>query len=301
MPDPDHHWPLAENLNDVVGELHGTNNGVTFEEDGVKGPVAYFEGESAYANLPSFVNGLTEISIACWFRMDEERVWSRIYSFGTGDQSEPKDVLMVIPASGAQQPDTDPPHQMYRFTLSNPGGAWYDIDFPMEIVNVELNTWYHSIVVLKPDSIILYHDGVQIFAESGFDRPFGTIEDNENALGKSFWPDPLWKGALSDLRVYKTGLSDSQAIALYNETKPTSIKRNDIEDNAPIMYSDHGKIYIKVDQPSYDEVVTVFNITGAMVAQKPLSEMNSLTFDTGIYIVRLQGSRINHAAKVFVK
>jgi hypothetical protein len=293
LPDPDHHWPLSEDLNDVVGDKHGTNNGVTFEEDAVMGSVAYFEGESAYANLPSFVNGLTEISVACWFRMDESRVWSRIYSFGTGDQTEPKDVMMVIPVSGN--------NDMYRFTLSNPGGAWYDIDFPMEIVDIQLNTWYHSIVVLKPDSIILYHDGVQIFAESGFDREFGTLDDNENALGKSFWPDPLWKGALSDLRVYTTGLSESQAIALYNETKATSIERNEIQKNVPIIYSEHGKIFVWIDQPSFDEVVTVFNITGAKVAQKPLSEINSLTFDTGIYIVRLEGSKINHAAKVFVK
>ena len=84
-----HHWPLTENLNDVVGDLHGTNNGVTFENDAVRGPVAYFEGTSAYANLPSFANGMTEITIACWFRMDESRVWARIYSFGEGDQTEP--------------------------------------------------------------------------------------------------------------------------------------------------------------------------------------------------------------------
>jgi len=149
-----HHWPLAGDLNDVVGDKHGTNNGVTFEVDAVMGSVAYFEGESAYANLPSFVNGLTEISVACWFRMDESRVWARIYSFGTGDQTEPKDCMMVIPVSGN--------NNMYRFTLSNPGDVWYDIDFPMEIVDIQLDTWYHSIAVLKPDSIILYHDGVEL-------------------------------------------------------------------------------------------------------------------------------------------
>ena len=136
-----HHWPLTEDLTDAVGDLDGTNNGVTFEDDAVRGPVAYFEGESAYANLPSFLNGLEEVTIAHWFRMDESRVWARTYSFGTGDQSEPKDVLMVIPVSGGVEPDSDPVHNMYRFTLSNPGEAWYDIDFPKAIVATMISTF----------------------------------------------------------------------------------------------------------------------------------------------------------------
>jgi hypothetical protein len=292
-PEPDHHWPLTADLVDAVGDLDGTNNGVTFVNDAVRGPVAYFEGSSAYANLPSFVNGLTEMTIGCWFRMDESRVWARIYSFGTGDQTEPKDVLMVIPVSGNQD--------MYRFTLSNPDGAWYDIDFPKEIVDIGLDTWYHSIVVLKPDSIILYHDGVQIFAESGFDRAFGTIEDNQNALGKSFWPDQLWKGALSDLRVYKSALTQAEAVDLYQATKITGISRKEVQKDVPLVYSDYSRIGVVLDQPAYDEVVSVFSVTGSLVARKPVPEIGSLTFETGIYIVRVQGSKVNYATKVFVK
>lgn len=289
-----HHWPLTENLNDVVGELHGTNNGVTFEEDAERGPVAYFEGESAYANLPSFVNGLTEITVAIWFRMDESRVWARIYSFGEGDQTEPKDCMMVIPVSGNEN--------MYRFTLSNPGGTWYDIDFPMEIVDVQTGTWYQSTVVLKPDSIILYHDGEQIFAEGGFERAFGTLNDVENALGKSFWPDPLWKGALSDLRVYDSALTPAEVKALYDETSTVSgISEKDLNKNVPLIYTDQNRIGVKLDQPGYDEVVSVFSVTGSLVAQKPVSQIGAISFNTGIYIVRVVGSKVNYATKVFVK
>lgn len=289
-----HHWPLTEDLNDAVGELHGTNNGVTFENDTVRGPVAYFEGESAYANLPSFVNGLTEITVACWFRMDESRVWSRIYSFGMGDQSEPKDVMMLIPVSGN--------NDMYRFTLSVPGEAWYDIDFPPDIVDIQLDTWYQSVVVLKPDSIILYHQGVQIFAESGYTRAFGTLEDTENALGKSFWPDQLWKGALSDLRVYDTALTPSEVTALYNETIGTvGISNHDTPVNVPLVYTDLSRITVKLNQPYRDEVVSVFNVTGALVARIPVPQISNLTFDTGIYIVKVHGSEVNYATKVFIK
>ncbi|HDS07376.1 MAG TPA: hypothetical protein ENO05_07085 [Bacteroides sp.] len=294
VPEPDHHWPLTADLIDAVGDLDGTNNGVTFENDAVRGPVAYFNGDNAYANLPSFVNGLTEISVAVWFRMDESRVWSRIYSFGEGDQTEPKDVMMVIPVSGN--------NNMYRFTLSNPGGTWYDIDFPMEIVDIQTGTWYQSTVVLKPDSIILYHNGAQIFAESGFERAFGTLNDVENALGKSFWPDPLWKGAISDLRVYKSALTPSQVKAVYDATGATTGISEKISDkNVPLVYTDYNRIGVKLDQPRHDEVVSVFSITGSLVAQKPVSQIGTVSFNTGIYVVRVVGSNVNYATKVFIK
>jgi len=289
-----HHWPLKADLNDVVGDLNGTNNGVTFQDDAVRGPVAYFEGTSAYANLPSFVNGLTEMTIACWWRMDESRVWARIYSFGHGDQTEPKDVLMVIPVSGA----ADNP---YRFTLSNPDGAWYDIDIPKSIIDVQLDTWYYSVVVLKPDSIIFYHDDQLVFAESGFTRAFGTITDTENAIGKSFWPDPLWKGALSDLRVYDTGLSQSEVVALYNETVATGINDSKARPDDAVIYSYLDKIDVRMNKPVTDEVVSVYSITGALLAEKPLSEINQISFRSGVYIVRVEGSSTSQASKVFVK
>jgi hypothetical protein len=288
-----HHWPLTADLNDVVGTLHGTNNGVTFQNDPVRGPVCYFNGDG-YANLPSFVYGLSEITIACWWRYDEVRMWSRIYSFGRGDQSEPKDVMMVIPTSGNSD--------MFRFTLKPEGDQWYDIDFPMEVVNVQLNTWYYSGIVLKPDSIIIYHDGEQIFAESGYANAFGTINDTENALGKSFWPDPLLKGALSDLRVYNKALSAAEMKALYDATKVTT----GVDDvvaagDEPLIYSRFNRIVIQINKPVTDEMVSVYSVTGELLATKPVSQIDQVSFNSGIYIVKIEGSTTNHASKVFVK
>ncbi|MFB6342944.1 LamG-like jellyroll fold domain-containing protein [Saccharicrinis sp. FJH62] len=275
----DYHWPLKTDLSDVAGGLDGTNHGVTFVDDAVKGPVAYFDGDS-YANLPGFVNGLTEITISMWFRMDELRVWSRIYSFGHGDQTEPKDVLMVIPTSGALDPDTQ--DNMYRFTLSVPDDTWYDLDFFHDEVAIELDTWYLSTVVLKPDSIIIYHNDEQIFAESGFPRAFGTIEDTENALGKSFWPDLLWKGALSDLQVWKRGLSKSEVMDIYNGTS-TAVKHT--QSNNINIYSVNKQIRIDTNPGAN---VAVYNIAGALIAQKPAEEIQKMTFRSGVYLVQVE-------------
>ena len=287
-----HHWPLTADLNDAVGSLNGTNNGVTFESDAVRGPVAYFDG-AGYANLPSFINGLTEMTTSVWFRMDEAQVWARIYSFGKGDQTDPKDVMMVIPVSGNEN--------MFRFTLKPVGDQWYDVDFPASLVDIQLDTWYYSTIVLKPDSIIIYHDGVQIFAESGYANPFGTMDDSENALGKSFWPDGMWKGAMSDLRIYDEALTESEVAALYEATLPTVGVKENIAGNNPSVYSYHGKISVDMNTAYTNEMVSVYSITGALVSEKSVSDIGQVKFNTGIYIVKITGSDINYATKVFVE
>lgn len=296
----DHHWPLISDLNDIVGDLHGTNNGVTFEDDAIRGGVAYFEGDNAYANLPSFINGLSEITVSNWFRMDESRIWSRTYSFGRGDQTDPKDVMMLIPVSGAQEPGSDPVHQMYRFTLKPVGDQWYDIDFPKSVIDIQLATWYFSAIVLKADSIIVYHNGEQIFAESGFANHFGTMEDNENALGKSFWADQLWKGALSDLRVYNTGLSAAEVKDLYDATLITGVSEKVIQGETPNIFARNNRIHVQLNRPVMDEIVSVYSITGALIAEKPVHEISSVIMEQGVYLVTVKGSEVNHTTKVLI-
>jgi hypothetical protein len=296
-PTPNFHWPLTENLNDVAGGKNGTNNGVSFQNDPVRGPVAFFSGEG-FARLPSFIQGIsTDITVSVWFRMDVVAPWSRIYTFGRGDLSEPKDVFMVIPVNGAGNPTRN----WFRFTLSYPGNPWYDVDIDTTIVKINTNQWYYSTVVLKPDSCILYINDKVIFAESGFTRVIGTLQDTENALGKSFWPDPLWKGALSDLRVYTSALTRDQVRALYNATKPTNISDTPTVYYPPDIYGSMNKITVRLHEPYTDEMVSVYSMTGALVDKRPATEIEKVSFKPGIYLVRVLGSNVNHTSKVFVR
>lgn len=298
-----HHWPLTADLNDVVGDKHGTNNGITFTDDAVRGPVADFDG-TGFANLPSFIFGLEkdELTLAIWYKMTEKRVWARIYTLGLGDQSEPKDVFMWIPVSGAEEAGTDPIHNMFRFTLTDPAG-WLDLDFPKAIIDLQLDTWYQSVVVIKDDSLKLYHDGVVFFAESQMTtRTIGELDDKENALGKSFWPDDMWKGGLSDLRFYDSALTDAEVLTLYNETNiVVGIEEAQSMESAVNVYSYLDKIYVELHHQYTDEVVSVYNMTGALVAERPLPEIGQMNFNTGIYVVKVAGSSFSHSTKVFIK
>ena len=68
----DHQWPLTADVNDVVGGLNGTNNGITFQNDAERGDVAIFDGAAAYADMPSFMKDKSAMTISVWFKPDYE-------------------------------------------------------------------------------------------------------------------------------------------------------------------------------------------------------------------------------------
>lgn len=293
----DFHWPLTSDLIDIKGAKNGTNSGVTFQNDAVRGNVATFDG-NAYAKLPSFINGNAAVTVAIWWRMDEVRPWSRVYSFGKGDLTEPKDVMMVIPVNGAAAPVQN----FYRFTLSDPAGPWVDADIDPAELNIQVNQWNYSVVVVKEDSIIFYHNDQQIFAEGGFTRKIETLEDTENALGKSFWPDQLWKGALSDLRVYKTGLSKTEVIALYNATKGGSNSVINIEDvNAPTITAHEKRIRIVLKQEDQSSMVNVYNITGQQIIRESVNNINNSLLSNGMYLIQVETNNSTYNQKIMIQ
>lgn len=293
----DYHWPLASDLTETKAGKNGTNFGVTFQNDAVRGNVATFDGNS-YAKLPQFVKGSTAITVAIWWRMDEIRPWSRIYSFGKGDQTEPKDVMMVIPVNGAGAPVQN----FYRFTLSDPAGPWVDADIDPQDLNIQLNQWNYSVVVVKEDSIIFYHNDIQVFAEGGFTRKIETLDDTENALGKSFWPDALWKGALSDLRVYKSGLTENQVKALYNQTKGGANAAPSVKsENDPVITVSNNRINVILKQPDENAIVNVYGIAGDLICRKSIADLSNTTMNNGLFLVKVESNSAIYTKKVIVK
>ncbi|MCX7985889.1 MAG: T9SS type A sorting domain-containing protein [Bacteroidales bacterium] len=288
----DYHWPLKTDLKEVKANKDGTNNGVTFINDPVRGEVAYFDGNS-YANLPGFIKGNSEMTFAVWFRMDEVRPWSRIYSFGHGDQTEPKDVMMVIPVNGAG----DPTKNWFRFTLSNPEGVWLDADVDTALAKIEVGKWYYSVIVKTADSVIGFLND-KVIIEEEYPRDLSTLDDTQNALGKSFWPDPLWKGAISDLRVYKKALTRAEVVALYNQTLPSAVPN--LAKKQLTLSSKNGRILI-YDSKLINSKVEVFNVAGSLLKVTTVDKLANVEFEKGLYIVRITSANETFTGKVVVK
>jgi hypothetical protein len=291
----DYFWPLTSNLTDTKGGLVGTNHGVQFSSDAVRGNVAVFDGNS-YANLPQFLMGNPEVTVAVWFKMDEIRPWSRVYSFGSGDQTDPKNVMMIIPVTGA----ADPVKNWFRFTITNSTGPWLDADVDTALVKVKVGEWNHSVMVVTADSIIGYFNNQRIIEEA-YITDLTTFADTQNALGKSFWADAFFKGALSDLRVYNSKLSNADVNTLYNQTlmKPSAVQS--VSANNPSVYAVKNSIKVDLKQADQSAVVKVYSITGSLIAKADASKISNQKFNTGIYMIQVNGTGINYSTKLIIK
>lgn len=305
VPDPVHHWPMEADLNDAVGDKHGSIGlgDIIWEDDADRGAVAKFDGDT-YASLPSFINGIgDQLTVAMWWRMDEVQIFSRPFAFGVGDEAEPKDVIFWIPVTGWTN-DADE-ENCAALTVTNglgTGNGWKDWKFLKSEMGPELDTWYFNVLVCSYDTVRFFNNDTKIIdADLWIEGSIGALEDTENRLAKNFWPDPYFKGALSDLMVWDKALTDAQVIQLYNETMG-SVGIDDIRtnENVPKVYSYLDKISVILQEPYSDEVVSVYNITGALVAKSALPELHRKSFDTGIYIIHIEGSKLNYATKVFV-
>lgn len=289
------HWPLTGDLNDVIASKNGTNYGVTFKTDDVRGDVAVFDGNS-YATLPEFLDSLTEVTIAVWFRMDESNGWAMIYSFGFGHLFEPKHVIAVNPVMGDGT-------ERFKILLGDgtDGGNWYDIPVETDVFKTATDTWYYSVVVIKPDTVAYYINDTQLYLAGDSPWDLEGITDTANYLGVSYWSDPLWEGALSDLRVYDYAMTESEVKALYQSTLPstTAIKQNEV--SVPVIYSANRRLFINMDEQANDEIVTVYNLTGRLVTVRSLEAIRDISFEPGLYIVNIRGGKTNFSAKVIIK
>ncbi|MCK5788065.1 MAG: LamG domain-containing protein, partial [Chlamydiia bacterium] len=81
-------WPLESDVLEANGSgkdatIDGT---VNFVNDATRGKdVAVLE--DGFLKLPSVIKGINETTIAIWFRTDENRIWSKLLSFGRGGQT----------------------------------------------------------------------------------------------------------------------------------------------------------------------------------------------------------------------
>ncbi|MEN8155619.1 MAG: LamG-like jellyroll fold domain-containing protein [Bacteroidota bacterium] len=290
----DYHWPLQANADEIVAGLNGTLVGnVTFITDVNKGDVAYFDGTDSYISLPSFVNGLDEVTISLWFRCDVGAGLGRLWSIGNGFDDgaghgavEPKDHMTLVLDMNKTQ-----------FYLSPEGGVppWPWAHAITAVDTIKYEVWHHSVIVLTADEIRGYQDGVEILMEAAT-RNFSTIDDSQNMLPRSMWDDDIpFNGALSDLQVFKRALSADEVGKLFDGT--LGISDHISNGQTPNIYTRYNRIVVDVAGSLGDEQVSVFDIAGKLVAEKPVSKIGDISLGAGLYVVKV----LDYSAKVVVQ
>ena len=182
--------------------------------------------EDAYVDLP---NGLiseaattgTEgaISLEWWATVAEQRTWQRFGDFGTSNEGEDtasggqsSDYILVTPNSGRFGNGLEVTnHPSSNASEPNVGvNGPFPIDEEQHVVAVYDHTDKSE---GENGTMRLYLNGAfQGANQIHPDLDLPTMDDNNNWLGRSQWPDPVFDGSFNEFRVYDEALNDEQVI-----------------------------------------------------------------------------------------
>ena len=187
---------------DGWGANHGTLAVTASRSVGREGQALKLDGTAnSYATLPTdIVSTLSDYTISSWIKMDALANWMRVFDFGTGTS---KYMFLSAQAGAAGQ---------VRFAIKNGGseqGMTYNYAVP-------LNTWTHFAITQSGNTCSMYINGALVSSNTGVTIKPSTIGTmNQNYLGKSQWPDPMFKGAIDEFKIYSRALSASEIAAGY--------------------------------------------------------------------------------------
>jgi hypothetical protein len=188
-------YDFEGNVNDDVGQKHAVAHGnVTFPGGIGNGKAIALDGAKDYLTLPTGVANFQDITIATWVFWEGGADFQRVFDFG-GDVT--KSMFLSSKAG-----------EVMRFEISTSLGTYGT--GRLESPALKPHRWTHVAVTLSGRTGTLYVDGVAVDHASMAVAPLFT--QNHCYIGKSPWPDPLFKGKIDDFRIYNHALS-AEAVA----------------------------------------------------------------------------------------
>src|ERR1019366_8424397 len=202
-----HRYPFSANANDVVGGAKGQLVGGAT----INGGAVVLDGASGYVNLPNnIVTGYTSVTIEAWVTDTGSANWARIYDFGNSTGGE--DFPLGSGTSGTQ----------YMFLTTHSGGGTLLGNYTtssssqsVEWPGTPLPVGVRQHVVWASDAgaqtAWLYVNGVLVGSNTGMTLTPAVLGNTVNDwIGRSQYNDPLFKGSISDFRIYNGALSPLQ-------------------------------------------------------------------------------------------
>ena len=207
-----HRYPFNEASSefmaeDVVGDADGTLFGFAFFND--MGEVDLINGgtEAGYVDLPNgIISTLGNASFEMWVTFDAELGnWQRIFDFGNSSAGEDlqgtgTSYIFFSPRTGGAGP--------WRFEVKTPETPAYFWEGPGTLPpNVEHHVAITYNVVGNVSKVFI--DGV-LMAEGTAPIPLSEIDDVNNWLGRSQFPDAGFDGRFDEFRIYEGVLTELQ-------------------------------------------------------------------------------------------
>ncbi len=188
---------------DNWGATHGTLQTTATRSEGRNGQALKLNGTAtAYATLPAdIVSTLSDYTISSWIKMDALANWMRVFDFGRGTSNY---MFLSAQAGAAGQ---------VRFAVKNGGSSDVGITYNYA---VPLNTWTHFAITQSGNICSMYINGALVATNTNLTIKPSTIGSmNQNYLGKSQWPDPMFKGAIDEFKIYSRALSAAEIAGTY--------------------------------------------------------------------------------------
>ena len=196
-------WAVADPVYGGALDLSGGgsssdwNNGVTNSSAG------------SYVDLPNHImasfTGAATIE-ATYVQEQTGSNWQRVYSFGASNAGEGNSgagigQVFLTPWDGGNM----------KLDFSG-GSVFYSAGQNAYAIN-------HVVFVLDPSGYIAkcYRNGVLVGTVNGTVQPLSSLDDFNNWIGRSQWPDSMFNGKILDLRIYTGIMTAAEVAARYTE------------------------------------------------------------------------------------
>ncbi|MBW8886241.1 MAG: family 43 glycosylhydrolase, partial [Fibrobacteres bacterium] len=166
---------------------------------------------AAHVKIPGGVlNGLDAMTIATWVKWEGEGPWQWLYGLGMDGNK----YIFATPRSGDGA----------LYSAIKDGGAEQSLHGNVALEN---GKWRHlAVTISATGSSVLYLDGEKVAENNNVTiRPSALHAaggDYSGYIGKSFYPDPYFRGAVDDFRIYSAALTAAQVGDIYGEGMPAA-------------------------------------------------------------------------------
>jgi hypothetical protein len=288
-------FPFDTDVLDQMEAITSTPSasGISFVSN-IKGNVVEFDGTNGYVTFANIVYGFDALTYNLWFQWNNTNSnpwWQRVFDFGKASDPAPgnHDVMFVTT------------YQAGVLTWHIHSVNWTDgVDTVLSSkAAITVGKWYMLTMTHAQDSARLYLDGVLQQSKASNIKPSELAFDH-CYLGKSNWPDNLFKGRFDDFKIWDRILSATEITALY--VPPVTAINEQVNQFAKV-YSTGNIIKIDFINESVNNAVAIYNVQGAEVYSNnnlgQYAEVGNL--ETGIYFVKVSNSGNVSTKKVFVR
>jgi len=179
----------------VIGNRIDVAGGSLSYASGMRGSAAVFDGATG-VRLPNGLISSNSYTVSLWLKPAQLTAYTPTF-FGARTTDS---WVSLLPMG----------HDFVNgATMLWSGAAWYDAGLGM---NIPVNAWSHLAFTVNNGAVNVYVNGVKRFAGTGFPNVF-TGTTAVFALGVNYWDTP-YKGAMDELRIYNTVLTDAQVAGL---------------------------------------------------------------------------------------